>query len=141
MTATELQQDEPIIATPLDGDQRINALPFHFGKHLLRIEAMIFDFMGRLSPDYAGGHWLFFNLSNGGFYMAPSYDAPMRISVVGNDYQGSMSADAAGIVACLFAIGQLAAMYSEDSTIEHYHALREFALGHAEGAAILQAID
>lgn len=141
MSAIELEQEAPITTTLLDDERRINALPRHFGKHLLRLEAMVFDYMRRLSVDYGGGHWLFYELSNGGFYMAPDSQSPMRVTVHGNGYEGTMSADAAGIVACLFAIGQLAAMYEEDRTIEHYHALRHLAAEHGEARDILSAID
>jgi hypothetical protein len=45
-------------------------------------------------------------LSDGGFYMAP--DLADRLEEVdGNGFRGELSADAAGIVATPFALGQL----------------------------------
>jgi hypothetical protein len=40
-----------------------------------RLEPSVFAMAGRLSPDDAGGRWLFYALSNGGFSMAPDGDA------------------------------------------------------------------
>ena len=56
-----------------------------------------------------------------------------------------MTADAAGIVATLFALGQLAAesenTEAANALIDRYHFLREFVGGHAEARAIFRAID
>ena len=68
-------------------------------------------------------------------------DTPMRVEWIGNGYQGTMSSDAAGIVATLFAINQLADELRTDPMVELYHALLDFGTEHAEQAAILSAID
>jgi hypothetical protein len=73
--------------------------------------------------------------------MAPSDDALVLIRVEGNDYEGSLSADAAGIVVSLFALCRLSAQYQSGTFVEHYHCLRDFALDHAECRAIFAAID
>jgi hypothetical protein len=53
-----------------------------------------------------------------------------------------MSADAAGITPCLFALSHLSfQMIQHESTANHFHQLREFALEHAEASVILAAID
>ena len=72
-------------------------------------EPLVYAWLDRLSADYNGGQWDFFELSNGGFYMAPVMPGPLRIDVHGNYYSGTVSADAAGVIATLFALGQLAA--------------------------------
>jgi hypothetical protein len=41
----------------------------------------------------------YYELSNGGFYMAPCLDKKLTMFVEGNGYEGILSADAAGIVA------------------------------------------
>lgn len=124
-----------------DGD-RLSFLPRYFGECLmLRGEATVYRFMDYLSQDYCGGFWNFYTLSNGGFYMSPDYDKPMRVFVDGNGFDGNMSADAAGIVASLFALGHLAAEIQNDRIIELYYLLREFACDHKEGGLILRAID
>ena len=67
---------------------------------------------------------------------------PFRFSVDTNDYEGVMSADAAGITVCLFACSHLSFRYSEDDVFgDHFHLLREFAAQHAEASAIFAAID
>ena len=52
-----------------------------------------------------------------------------------------MSADAAGITACLFALSHLSFQIQHESIAGHFHQLRDFALEHAEGSVILAAID
>jgi hypothetical protein len=73
--------------------------------------------------------------------MAPDYDKRMLVSVDGNGFDGNMSADAAGIVANLFALSYLATKTENDRIIELYYLLREFACDHPEGRMILRAID
>ena len=97
--------------------------------------------MRKLVNQYTGGYWTFIELSNGGFSIAPQSDTTFNIFVSGNGYEGEMSADAAGITACLFALSHLSFQIHDDSIASHYHQLREFALDHAEASAILAAID
>jgi hypothetical protein len=52
-----------------------------------------------------------------------------------------MSADAAGIVASLFALCDLANRVGEDKMINQYHWLRDFAIEHAESRFIMGPID
>ena len=95
-----------------------------------------------MSEDYNGGYWHFYTLTNGGFYLALASDKPVHISVEGNGFDGEMSADAAGIMATLFALGQLAGEVqgtdSGDVLIDRYYFLRDFALDHAEARLDLQ---
>jgi hypothetical protein len=65
----------------------------------------------------------------------------MRLQCAGNGFDGEMSADAAGIVACLFAFNALV-WKTRDERFEHlFYCLREFASDHAEAHAICAAID
>lgn len=131
-----------IVATLVPEDKRLSILPDFFGfAQMLRAEALAYGWMSKLSIDYTGGHWHFYKLDNGGFYMAPSEDKPWRIAVNGNGYEGTVSADAAGIIATLFMLGQLSQELRTDAVAEAYHALLDFATEHAEQAAILNAID
>ena len=117
------------------------SLPRHFGQRLLIFEGAVYDFMRRFAADYQGAYWQFYELSNGGFYMAPD-EGPFRLSVDSNGYEGMMSADAAGITVCLFACSHLSFRYSEDNVFgDHFHFLRAFAAEHAEASAIFAAID
>jgi hypothetical protein len=42
---------------------------------MMRVENLIYEFMREMSPDCNGAYWRFFDLSNGGFYMAPDLNA------------------------------------------------------------------
>ncbi len=54
--------------------------------------------MKGLCREYRGAYWLMWELSNGGFYMAPARDEMLNIEAM-NYFSGQMSADAAGITA------------------------------------------
>ena len=121
-------------------EARLETLPRHFGRHMLTVESAVYSFMRRLAQDYSGGYWHFYELSNGGFYMAPECE-PIILRVAGNGYAGCMSAQGAGITACLFAFSHLSFRIPEALIIDHYYQLRDFALEHPEAGAILAAID
>jgi len=121
--------------------QRLQMLPKHFGQHMLTIENAIYSFMRTLSSQYRGAYWNFFELSNGGFYMAPESKNMFNICVEGNGFEGEMSADAAGITACLFAFSHLSFHIDDDTIATHYYWLRDFAMDHPEVRAILAATD
>lgn len=120
---------------------RLGILPRHFGPHMMTVEAKIFDLLRQFSPQYGGGEWAMYELSNGGFMMTPS-DASYRLSIPSNGYEGEMSAEAAGITVCLFCFSLLSFEYREAEVFtRHFYRLRDFALGHAESAEIFAAID
>lgn len=130
-----------IQARELTGDERLEALPRHFARHMLTFENAVYDFMRYLAQEYTGGVWKFFELSNGGFYMAPDTEQRFNLAVDTNGFEGGMSADAAGITVCLFALSHLSFRIVDDRIVEHFHLLRSFALEHAEASAIFAAID
>lgn len=122
--------------------QRIGMLPKHFGRYFLTVENMIYGFARYLVPTYRGGYWQFYELSNGGFYMAPDIDASRLC--VDNGFDETLSADAIGITVCLFTFSHgsfVRANASEDVFVRHYHLLREFASHHVERELISAAID
>ena len=108
----------------------------------LRLEPTVFAMAERLSPNYRGGYWNFYALCNGGLYMAPDSDARFEVRCE-NGFEGTLSADALGISACLYAYSHLSFAEGDFASkcAEHYHLLREFMLDHAEAAVILGAID
>jgi Antirestriction protein len=130
-----------VIATVESAALRFQFLPTHFGQHMILGEALVYGWLDRISNDYTGGPWEFFSLSNGGFYMAPVTDKPFKIEVATNYFSGEMSADAAGVVATLFALCDLANRFGEARLIDRYHWLRDFAIEHAEASLIMGAID
>jgi len=75
--------------------------------------------------------------------MVPDIEESVHI-ICENGYEGKVSKDAFGIICCLYAYSHLS--FSDNSELSklcsgHYHALREFALEHAEAMAISRAID
>ena len=131
----------PIQARQVPDDERVHILPKHFGRHMLRVEYAIYTFMADLAASYGGAFWKFVELSNAGFYMAPVGQNTFDIRVEGNGFEGVMSADAAGITACLFAFSHLSFQIPDERIANHFHQLRDFALEHAEASLILAAID
>jgi len=59
----------------------------------------------------------------------------------GNGFKGEVSADAAGIIACLMAFSHLSFQTGDDRIIEAFHNLREFVSTHREARLIFLAID
>jgi hypothetical protein len=148
VTASESLSSSPvpqvglIVATEQPEWKRLAFLPRFFGpRHMMRGEALVFAWMKRLAPSYQGGFWRFFELSNGGFYLAPALEKPLRLCVEGNGFAGELSADGAGLVVSLFGIAELANATGLERLAEHYHHLLEFAVHHPESALIHRAID
>lgn len=72
----------PTLSASLVPEQsRIDCLPSHFGKYMLIAENAIFNIMGELCSTYSGGYWNFFELSNGGFFMAPKADPEHKFNI------------------------------------------------------------
>jgi len=133
----------PITSQRIAINQRVTYTARLFGHQFpMRLEPTIFNIAGNLAAEYDGGFWDMYKLSNGGFYMAPASDEQFIVSSE-NGYEGSMSAAALGIVACLYAYSHLSfgdGAFAEVCA-EQYHLLREFALDHKDAGSIMQAID
>lgn len=121
-------------------DARLSSLPRHFGMHMLTVEGRIYDFLSQFCAAYNGGLWDFHELSNGGFYMSPP-EGSYEIVVDGNGFSGTLSADAVGIVVCLFTFSHMSFEYTDPTFGQHFHLLREFAAEHPEAGRIFAAID
>ena len=116
-------------------------LPAFFGQAMMIGEGLVYCWMRNLSEDYQGGYWDYFKLSNGGFYMAPRTSKKFRVLVAGNYFEGELSADAAGIVATLYALCELANRTASDRIVDLYHLLRDYASEHPDAGQIFAAID
>ena len=109
----------------------------------MRLEPFIYTVTERLSRDYHGGYWEFYQLSNGGFYMAPAADRLFHL-ICANQFEGDLTADALGITACLYAYSNLSFSGPDafaDICNDQYYWLKDYALGHPEVEAILGATD
>jgi hypothetical protein len=144
MTTTNLLDSQtsvlPTRATLVAEGDRLGCLPRHFGSAMLSFETSVYQFMELLCKDYTGGYWDYYELSNGGFFMAPS-SATEWFFVCPNRFEGSLSAVAAGIVACLYALGNLLDESSPDSIIEQYYLMEDYARHLQEWPLIRRAID
>ena len=124
--------------------QRIQHTAAIFGIYFpLNIEPAIYSIASNIASEYKGAYWEFYSLSNGGFYMAPCSDKAYQVSC-DNGFEGTLSADALGITACLYAYSHLSFTANPafaDICSNHYHWLRDYMLEHVEASAILAAID
>ena len=141
METTPTHDEAAPTATRIADAERLQALPRHFGvQFMLRVESAIYAAMREIAPEYRGGYWHYYEVSNGGFYMAPDATTPFAVSVDGNGFRASLSPDVAGIVASLFGINRVANAGCE-KCIEHYYLLRDYAASHAAHSDIFRAID
>ena len=136
-----------IACTLVPDELRVAFWPQHFGgiPQWIILEPTVFAWMDRLCADYHGGIWQFYTLSNGGVFMAPEAheDADEKWSMFNsmNGNGGEVSTEAAGIAVCLMAYSHHACRTECDAMTEHYYRLRDYALRHAEGNAIMRIID
>ena len=128
----------------VSNNQRIKHTADIFGiRFPVNIEPAIYSIAGNIAAEYDGAYWEFYSLSNGGFYMAPSLDKLYAVSCI-NGYEGKLTADALGIMACLYAYSHLSFSSNQvfaEMCANHYHWLRAYMLEHKEASAILSAID
>ncbi|MDP3818294.1 MAG: antirestriction protein [Methylotenera sp.] len=128
----------------VQNNQRIEVTAELFGMYFpVQLEPYVYSITGNIAFEYNGGYWEFYQLSNGGFYMAPSTDILYQVSCE-NGYEGKLSADSLGITACLYAYSHLS--FSNNPALaeicaQQYQCLREYMLEHKEVRCILGAID
>ena len=113
-------------------------LPYKCGTQYLAVEMYTYAWMRRLCPDYVGGSWNFVELSNGGFFLFPVEKTQYHLVWPMNLFDGILSAEAAGIVATLYALNTLS---SHHKIISSYYSLLEFVDYHPEASHIFAAID
>ena len=125
--------------------QRANAAAAAFGTFGFPFEAepTIYTMASRLSEDYKGGFWRFYKLDNGGFFMAPDTEKTFRAEWPENYSKETISAEAFGLVACLFACSHLSFGNGEAAgkAASNYHRLLEYVYEHPEASQILSLID
>lgn len=140
--------NQPVTSRLVPEAERMDFVDKLFGiKYVLKLEPTIFQFAEHLAaPQYNGGYWEFFSLSNGGFHMAPRSttgdDTIFSLSCE-NGFEGQMTANALGVTACMYAYSNLSFGGGDfaETCADHYHLLREFAMDHSEVRSILRAID
>ncbi len=130
-----------ITSTKVPDGKRLRTSPKHFGTRCVLVEQAVFTWACKLSATYEGGYWEFYELSNGGFYMAPDSDVPYDVAWAENYFRDTMSGDAFGITVTLYALSHLSLQVMDEAIMDHYHWLREYAIEHAEASQIFAAID
>lgn len=129
-------------ATLVGEEDRMNFLPFYFGtRYMLAGEAAVYDSLKFLTGGgYSGGYWNFYEVDSGTFYMAPkSADSFVLSSPNGNE--ATVSADAAGLTATLWALHALAEQTQSQEFADMHSLLYAYASKHAEFASIEAVID
>jgi hypothetical protein len=123
--------------------QRMQFLPKLFGGRLMLAgEMTVYTLMSSFCEAYNGGHWDFVEVPGAG-YMRPSAPIPGEYAMTcpGNWFEGTVSADAAGIIVTLMALSHLSFKDNTDRCAESFYALRNFATRHREAYLIFKAID
>ena len=133
-----------IIRTSIPEGQRMDFVAEIFGSNFpMKLEPFVYFMADTICEDYRGGYWEFYSLSNGGFYMVPCTDNIFHVSCE-NGFEGELSADAFGIVCCLYSYSHLSfgnpSAFTE-TCARQFHLLREYMLEHPDAAVILRAID
>ncbi|WP_454859112.1 antirestriction protein [Rhizobium binxianense] len=124
-------------------EARQDFLPTLFGRsHLIVAENAVYAWMERLSPlDYRGGSWDFFEHESKPLFLAPRSRTRFRITGDVTCFQGEVSAEAAGIIATMFAFSHLSFQVQSDRLVEGYERLYAYSADHPEASEIFQAID
>ena len=117
---------------------RFDCFRRHFGSHAPIVEDAIHSTIRHICPDFRGARWSYFELSNGGFYMAPDL-GHLRVCVASNGYNEPMSADAVGVTVCLIALRGLSFQIPTEIIRNHRRQSHVFALEHCERDRILAA--
>ena len=128
----------------LEKDRR-KFLPKHVGLFMTRFETSIYNWMSRLDNDYNGGYWEFYELDNGGFFLAPSEKRDYKLCSINNNEE-VVSNIAAGITVTLFALSNIMHLDNisdnmQENLSNKYYALRDFAADYIEAKEIFSLID
>lgn len=133
--------DTDLAASIVPDNRRLSIFPQYLGcKYMLAGENLIYRWMHTLWPAYSGGYWTMLEIGNGTFYMRLEVAGPVDMTAE-NGNARRVSADAAGLVATLYAFNTLACNTEDDAMIEQYHRLFDFARTHPEYEAIRSLID
>lgn len=117
-------------------EARQNFLPTLFGRsHLIVAENAVYAWMERLSPlDYRGGSWDFFEHQGKPLFLAPRSRTRFRITGYVTCFQGEVSAEAAGIIATMFAFAHLSFKFETIRLVEGYERLYAYSAAHPEAS-------
>lgn len=140
--AEDTAEDTVITKFEVKESARTSILPKYAGSYLNILEPLIYQVLSEYCAEYRGAYWQIWELSNHTFFMVPEVNTEtLKMSCSGNFYSGEMSAEAAGIVACLGAFNRMAWATDDQRFVNHFYALKDFASQHSEATEIFKAID
>jgi len=132
----------PITSTLVPDSARLRFMSRHFDFYGIVFERQIDAHMHYLCENYTRGGWSFFELGNGGCYLAPTHQQSYRLVVGGNGFDNTLDAETAGIVVTLFSLSHMSFRFpSVEVFPARFHQLRYFAGEHPNVRAIFAAID
>ncbi|MDM5181909.1 antirestriction protein [Massilia sp. DJPM01] len=132
---------QAISATLLeDSDQQREALYATAGIRNVTLENIVFATMWTIGVDFELGAWNYFQLSNGGFYMAPKTDQTVDLACA-NGFEHEVCANTAGIIVTAMAYSRLALLPNGDRFNDAYQRLSDFIFQHRDAGIIRAALD
>ena len=110
----------------------------------IQVEPTCWNLAEKLAPDYPGGLWNYFEISNNGFFAAPAETESFTIGS-NNYFSGVLAPELFGVVVCLLTYYHLSFAGDWEKfprlCARHHHLLRQYAMGLPAVADILRAID
>ncbi|MCG8382909.1 MAG: antirestriction protein [Gammaproteobacteria bacterium] len=132
---------ETVTSKKIAETDRLNFLSRHLGKLCVEVEQYVYKLADMYVKDYNGGYWEFYELSNGGFYIAQNEAELIKFENQDNYFETVADANTIGMVLTLFTLSELSFKYPEGLLAEKFHLLRDYALDSEHGAIIAKAID
>lgn len=87
----------------------------NFGESICDAQDFLPRWMKMHCKSYKGGYWEYYTASNGAGFFVPGYEGMKKISIAASNFQGEMTAEAAGITATLFMLNaSLCKMYKNE---------------------------
>lgn len=133
-----------ITMTLVPDELRLDFWLNHFGqvKGWTTFEVVVFTTMGQFCEAYHGGWWEYCTLSNNGAFIYPDVtEEALTLFNMHNGNEAEVSCEAAGIVVCLILYSIWSFQTESEVMCDRFYQLREYALQHAESAAIFHLID
>mgnify|MGYP001826533007 CR=1 FL=1 len=136
---------EQIIASQVAENKRSLVVNEIFGLSWSHaVEPAVYQFADMLYPDYTGGYWRMLTLSNGGFFMYPEIESPIKF-ISSNGISGVFSEVGAGTATCLMTYSNLSFQDGDYAAVcaDQYHLLRDylFTLSEHDVKGVLACID
>lgn len=133
--------NQAISATLLaDSDQKREALYATAGTLNATLENVVLATMWTIGVDFELGEWNYFELSNGGFYMAPNTEKTVDLACA-NGFEHEVCANTAGIIVTAMAYSRLALLPNGERFNQAYQHLSDFIFQHREAGIIRAALD